>query len=75
MESGDGGRGGGGVTWHGMFLRVPQRRVFGVVAAFTLMMQFHRLPASRRQRAFLCHRRPGPYQTVTVVRHGPPSPA
>ncbi len=28
MESGDGRRGGGGVTWHGVFLRVPPRRVF-----------------------------------------------
>lgn len=45
MESRD-GRVGGGVTWHGMFLRVAPRRVFGVVAAFTLMMQFHPLPAS-----------------------------
>lgn len=42
MESRDGRRGGrGGVTWHAMFLWVPLRRVFGMVAAFTLMMQFH----------------------------------
>lgn len=58
MKSRDGGGGrGGGVTWHGIFffffLRDPPRHVFGMVAAFTLMMQFHRLPTSRRLRVFL----------------------
>lgn len=55
-----------GVTWRSMFLWVPPRRVFGMVAAFTLMMQFQRLPASRRRRVFLCHHRVGLYQCVSA---------
>ncbi|KAK5870111.1 hypothetical protein PBY51_024771 [Eleginops maclovinus] len=52
------------------------RAVFlAMVAAFTLMMQFHRLPASHMRRVFLCRQRAGPYRSVTAVRHVPPGPA
>lgn len=43
-----------------------------MVASFTLVMQFHRLPASRGRRVFLCQVWAGPYLSMSVVRHGPP---
>lgn len=74
MEKGD-KRGEGGVTWHRTFLWVSLRHVFGMVTAFTLMMQYPCLPASRRRRVLLCHHQVGPYQSVTKVCQNRPGPA
>lgn len=57
------------------FFQVPLRRVFGVVAAFTLMMQFPCLLTGHRRRVFLHRRCAHPYQSVTAVCRGPPGSA
>lgn len=57
------------------FFQVPLRRVFGVVAAFTLMMQFACLLASHRRRVFHHRCCAHPYQSVTAVFRGPPGSA
>lgn len=61
----------GGVTWHGMFFAGYAEACFwrgGCLHADDAI-------SLAGGRVFLCHRRAGPYQSVTAVRQFPPGPA